>query len=151
MLATVWANVFADADGEPTDDPEPGGTEGEKEMENVMGLRLHEKLLMPAPWAVSPYFIFSHSGGGNAGTDLNSPAVRFAMTMSQIKRISKKNLQKVYKLFEAGDRRGACSRADRREIARKSLFGDAEGKKAADIGGGVCGAETIININDGDA
>jgi len=42
MLAAVGANVFADADGEPTDDPEPGGAEGEEEMENVMGLRLDE-------------------------------------------------------------------------------------------------------------
>ena len=73
MLATPWAHCLADAERDPTDEPEPGGKHGQDQMQRVVDPRGDEDLLMPAPGAVSAYFVFSHLAGRPAASKQRLP------------------------------------------------------------------------------
>jgi hypothetical protein len=74
VLAAPRTEEFSYAKGEPTDAPKASGEEGQGEVEAMVQFCPDEELLMPAPCAMTAYFVFSHlAGNPPASTDSPTP------------------------------------------------------------------------------
>jgi hypothetical protein len=69
VLAAPGAHVFADAEGDPTDGPKAKREEGQRKVQQMVDLCVYEDLLVPAPRAMSAYFILFHLAGPRSSID----------------------------------------------------------------------------------